>query len=335
MPPIQKVRVYKYKNIAAALAVVLLALVALSTNVGSGSAKKHTNSKNNTSVSSKSEKKSAKKADKDDDVRLTKNYKYEEFKNGTTPNSGYLVTVDSDQPYTGSPFDTDGIYSYLFDEAGNQIMYASSTMIYGETEMLEHLNQMAVDFAADTGLRTLMISQLIPDDGSDSKYDEAYIGTCADLMIYNGSFDPFTAEGDYGWLTENCYKYGFIFRGNSRIRYVGVPVSEYLKSSGSDLETFMEAVKKYKFEKPLYFTDENDKEFAFYFIDVSSGDTTTNVPIPLRQDDSEYGYDISGNNEDGYVVCVNLTDNEDFDNYYEQSQEEDRQDAETDETVNG
>ena len=61
MPQIQRVKVYKYKNIAAALAVVLLALVALSTNVGITASKK-SSSKNNTSVTSEKKKKTAKKS---------------------------------------------------------------------------------------------------------------------------------------------------------------------------------------------------------------------------------------------------------------------------------
>lgn len=308
----QKVKVYKYKNIAAALAVVLLVTVAISTSGGS-SGKKNTvkNNSSSSSVSRSSKDDSDDKSDNGKVNRLTKNYRYEEMKNGTSLNQGGLVLVNSDHPYTGEVSETDSVYSYLFDDSGNQIMYATSTLIYGNTEMLESFNKLGIDFSQSTGLRSLMVSQLIPDDEGENKYDEAYAGVTVDLMLYDaasGTYPQFTGEGDYSWISQNCYKYGFVMRGTNRLRYVGAPFAEYIHVNNLDFEGFLEDVKQYSFESPLIFETEDEKQYAVYYVSADMSSTTSRVPVPLREDNTEYIWSVSGNNVDGYIVSVNLTD---------------------------
>lgn len=328
MPQSSNVKVYKYKNIAAALAAVLIVLVAVSTSCSARIAeKRNEKASDESSIAADS---GSEAEVPEDTLRLTKNYKYVEYKNGTTFNNGLLCTVDKNHSFSGSIMNSDALYGYMFDKNGNQVMSASTTILEGDVKMLKSFNQLCCDFGKKTGLYTLMVNTIQPEQGGeDPRYDEASMGTCLDLMIYDqarGIFDSFTTEGDYAWIAQNCYKYGFVLRGDSRLRYIGYAPAAYIKSEndkgGYDLERFLTDVKGYSFEKPLVFTDENNNDFAFYFVAVDGSNSTTNIPVPLRDDDSEFDYEISGNNDDGYIVCVDLFGNAAFDDYYESHAEE-------------
>lgn len=316
-----KVRVYKYKNIAAALAILLLIMVGISTSCNARLSKKKAKTKTDKPSSSVTDTSS----DDNGGTRLTKNYTYKEVQNGTMLDSGLLAQVDGAHPFTGQLGNTEALYSFLFNDSGRQIMSASYPSEEANPEMLKNLSDMASDFAEDTGLTTLMVSGMIPDDDSPSKTDEAYMGTCADLMIYDsyyGTFDNFTGEDEYSWIVNNCYRYGFIMRGTDRVRYVGEEAALCIKfmsqSDGSaSLEKLQTSIKDYSFENPMFFSGEDEAEYAAYFVPVAEDSTTTKIPIPTRDDGREMSSFISGNNDDGYIVIIGMTHNEEFDNYYE------------------
>jgi len=323
----QKVKVYKYKNIAAALAIVLLITVGISTR-GNTVEKDKTKKPDTTSSVSANDKKKKNTSSQADEPfkadKLTKNYKYESIKNGTSLNNGNLVLINSEHPFTGEITDTDGVYSYLFDKSGEQIMYATSTLINGDIEMLDKFNEMGCDFSKETGLKTLMVTALLSEGEDASDTDENACGRAVDLALYdavNGTYPEFTGEGDYAWLSQNCWKYGFIYRYPAEksdvtgvsgkvnhFRYVGVPYAEIMHNSGETLEEFLETIKKYSFESPMSFESESGTGYAVYYVRGDIDHTTTNIPVPLKEDNSEYYYSVSGNNYDGYVVYVNLTD---------------------------
>lgn len=322
MPETTKVRVYKYKNIAAALAILLLIMVGISTSCSARAAKKKDKDKTDKPDSSSVD---SSKVD-DSGNRLTKNYIYKDVQNSTSLGSGLLVQVDDAHPFYGNMGPTESLYSFLFDDFGDQIMSASFPSEEALSEMLVNLNRLAVDFEVESGLNTLMISSMMPEDGSLSKTDEACLGSCVDLMIYDqlyGIYDDFTGENEYSWITRNCYKYGFVMRGTNRLRYVGVEAATCINfmsqsDSSASLEKLYSSIKDYTFEKPMFFTGEDELEYAAYFVPVEEEDsTTTKIPIPTRDDGSELTSYISGNNDDGYIIFVSLLDNAAFDNYYE------------------
>ena len=51
------------------------------------------------------------------------------------------------------------------------------------------------------------------------------------------------------------------------------------------------------------FLTEDGKSYYIYYVRAENGETT-NVPIPQDADGSECKYTISGNNIDGYIICV-------------------------------
>lgn len=323
----QKVKVYKYKNIAAALAILLLITVGISTRGNTVEKDKEKKPDTSSSIVANDKKKKDTTSQTDESFKadkLTKNYKYESVKNGTSLNNGNLVLINSDHPFTGEVTDTDGVYSYLFDQSGEQIMYATSTLINGDSEMLEKFNEMGCDFSKETGLKTLMVTSLMSESEDSSNTDENTCGRAIDLALYdavNGTYPEFTGEGDYAWLSQNCWKYGFIYRYPAEksdvtgvsgkinhFRYVGAPFAEIMHNNGETLEEFLENIKEYSFESPMSYQSESGTGYAVYYVRGDIDQTTTNIPVPLKEDNSDYYYVVSGNNYDGYIVCVNLTD---------------------------
>lgn len=340
MSETNKVKVYKYKNIAAVMAVLLLILVAISTSIGKANKGKTTNNSSSSEAKAiteddssydKSDGKSVYKAPK-----LTKNYEYQSVKNGEQLCNGLLVLVNSDHPFTGEVSNLDGIYSYLFDDNGNQIMYAVNTQISGNSTCLENFRKLVQDFHEETNLSTLMISQLQlnaenfnNDSNADSQEntlnssnDESVTGFTIDLQLYDsvaGTYPEFDGEGKYAWIEENCSKYGFILRyqnGKSDVtgvsyqpnhfRYVGKCYSEIMNDQNLCLEEFIDFIKPFNFENPYSYKTDDGLEYAIYYVEADLNNTTTNIPLPLNDNDDRYSYEISGNNVDGYIVSINF-----------------------------
>lgn len=322
-------RTYKYKNIAAALAVLLFLLLIISTSC-------HKNKDNGTAQLAKKNDSSSSAADSkndsDSEVRLTQNYKYETFENKTAVGNGRLVIVNDEHPFSGKAENLTTVYPYLFDDEGNQLIYASGSDLNGNEEMFKSFNKMASDFYKETGLATLLISGAYTgvssqndqtdeeeassdssseqEERSQSSVDESSTGLVIDLQLYdNGEYPEYTGTGEYSWITSNCYKYGFIVEDPndkpSRFRYVGSVFAKIMNSKDMPLTKFNDFIKDYSFEKPFSFTDEDDNDFLLYYIPADSGDTT-NIPIPFMEDGSKYNYEVSGNNIDGYIVCVDV-----------------------------
>lgn len=153
-----KVKRYKYKNIAAALAILLLIILGISTSCSSkaDSPKKISDSSSNSSAvkADSSSKKAVKK--------LTGNYMYVTAKNKTDMVNGDLILVNGDHSFIGTVNNTDTVYSYLFDKNGSQIMSTSSTQLTAKKETFEAFSKMGNDFYADKKISTLMINTALP-----------------------------------------------------------------------------------------------------------------------------------------------------------------------------
>lgn len=345
------VRHYKYKNIAAAMAIALLTILAISTSCNTEKAEK--NSKPSVQVSTES------KTDKNEDnsssapfkaEKLTKNYKYVNVKNDESLGWGSLILLNSTYEYSGGePNDLDGVYGYLFDKNQQQIGSTSSTEVMGRKEMLEAFREMLCAFYDETGLKTIMVSDMYigtlsdesVNDSENSESSEAEqsvpekpcfehdSGLAVDLQLYfaqEGTYPEFDGKGKYVWFAENCWKYGFVQRYTedkasatgvdaiaNHFRYVGRPHAQIMRENSLSLEEYIEFLKHYTFDNPLSFEDIDGNCYALYYT-VMSSDKATNCPIPLAEDDSEYDYEISGDNSGGYILCVNLVpaqDNED------------------------
>lgn len=124
----------------------------------------------------------------------------------------------------------------------------------------------------------------------------------------------YQGQGDFAWINENCYKYGFIVRYTENkekitqirsepwhFRYVGIAHATYMTKNDLCLEEYIDLLRdKYNYESEhLQVTTDDGAHYEIFFVPSSDGDETTNVPVP-----SGCKYDISGNNSDGFIVTV-------------------------------
>lgn len=312
---------YKYKNIAAALAILLLIILAIATS-GSSSNKKIKDESSSVADSSS----------EDEGLKLTNNYKYISLKNDDELGKGPLVLVNEKHLYSGGDSeDIVGVYDYLFDDEGNQIMQASSTSVKGSKQLLTSFSSLIKDFYKETKITNIVINTIYSDESLEDKdatertedSPEHATGYAIDLNTYNdenGSYPAFEATGNYDWIGQNCWKYGFVQRytkdkqsitgvseKTNHFRYVGQLSAEIMHKNSFCLEEYLDYIKNYTFEVPLEYQSENGSEYAIYYVEAEDG-KTTNIQIPLKDDNTEYKYGYSGNNTDGYIVWVKLND---------------------------
>ena len=315
-------RKYKYKNIAIAMAVMLLTVLAIGRSCSKE--EKEVFDKNVpeilrpvTSHSSPQVEIIPFKAE-----GLDKNFRYLNVRNGETVGTGDLILLDRAYKYEGTPGDLVSCYEYLFDKSGTQIASATSTLTRASKRVLQAFNEMVCDFYGKTGKSTILLTDLYLENGGDGKpCYEHDSGLALDLRLYfeaEKTFPEFTGTGEYSWFADNCYKYGFILRYPAEkaavtgvqevanhFRYVGKPHAEIMKKNGLCLEEYLEMLKKYKIDSPYSFESEDGQCWAVYYFEQSI-EPTTNIPIPLDKSDTEYTHSISGDNQEGYIITVNI-----------------------------
>lgn len=204
--------------------------------------------------------------------------------------------------------------------------------------VIPYLNEMMADFKEATGISNVMIMSayrsvdyqngLYQNDlartgksESDSVakpgYSEHHTGFAIDLAYSdNGSWNYYDGSGDYGWINENCWKYGFVIRYPSdkqeitkiiyepwHFRYLGLAHAEMMTKSGLCYEEYIEELKKHNIENPYTYTGES-ASYSVYYCPMG---TETEISIPVPKDKP---YTISGSNEGGFIVTVTETTTE-------------------------
>lgn len=139
-------------------------------------------------------------------------------------------------------------------------------------------------------------------------------GYAIDLQIMNdrGQYSLKSNSEYYNWFVDNCYKYGYIFTGDtqntntssgySTFRFVGTAHSECMKVYSMDLEQYLSYVTSRTPDSCLRVTDEYGVEWMIYYVKASSGETTD---VTVFGDES--CYEISGDNLGGFVVTINAS----------------------------
>ncbi len=247
---------------------------------------------------------------------------------------GDLILVNNDHAYNW-----DAISAVI---PKNQIVniYENKTKNYAlsNTSMelasitVENLNNMFGAYYAVNGkrdiylnaaLRTFEVQEEIFAEKGDAVatkpgYSEHHSGLAFDIAITTGGkYMAFTDEGHYVWIPQNCAKYGFVRRypeGKTAItgitfepwhfRYVGVPHAEYMYNNDIVLEEYIELLKQYTFLGEHLKVTSNGKNYEIYYI--PSEGAITKVYYPENKN-----YSISGNNVDGFIVTVDLSEKTD------------------------
>ena len=158
-----------------------------------------------------------------------------------------------------------------------------------------------------------------PNEALPSGYSDFHTGMSFELKEGDPTWVPVNAaslEGKYDWLYENAHKYGFVVRypddtdgkkfseitGVSDyaqvFRYVGVAHATYMKNNSLCLEEYLDLLRTtYSYENPLAIKAADGKSYQVYYAEANE---SANILVPTR-----YGYEISGDNMNGYIVTVN------------------------------
>ena len=339
----------KYKNIAATLAVLLLVILAISSACSKKDDKPDDDSSKNSIINTS-------KDDKDDSSdssldgnnnaggsseTLGKNYKYVSVTNEDNIHLGNLILINGDYAYTGGkPSDLVSSFDYMYNADETKIMSIKDSTVEAKKTVLERLNSMISDFYSQTKLGDIMlVSGYRTEEYQKELYDadlaatgldystkvetpghsEHHSGYALDFQLDQENYPWFTGEGEYAWINENCYKYGFIQRYQDEkfeltgisgetwhYRYVGIPHAQIIYQNNICLEEYITSLKQYSRENPLYINDYAGTRYAVYYV-ASSGEDSTNIDIPLHDNDKPYRCSISGNNCDGYIVTVDIS----------------------------
>lgn len=208
-------------------------------------------------------------------------------------------------------------------------------------EAMDALNAMLLDFNTATGngnvmvrsgYRTIEYQQQLYDDelaetGAVSSalvampgYSEHHTGLVVDFTTYNGStYKDFDGSGDYEWIMNNCHKYGFVNRypkGKEKLtyidnepwhfRYVGTPHAKVMKDYDYCLEEYISFIKNYTIDTGFLLVEDDDgSKYIIYYTPLTDPESTS-IYIPVKEDETMYDYEISGNNVDGFIVTVKL-----------------------------
>lgn len=185
--------------------------------------------------------------------------------------------------------------------------YNNGTLIiYGSYRTNEFQQQLYNDFIASTA-----------DDGEApivakpgfSEHETGYAFDFSETVNLD-----YQGTGDFKWINENSYKYGFIVRYPEdkeditefryepwHFRYVGIPHANYMTKNNLCLEEYIDLLREsYPYSgEHLEFSDSEGANYEVYFYPSDDAAEVTNVAVP-----SGYRYDISGNNVDGFIVTV-------------------------------
>lgn len=244
--------------------------------------------------------------------------------------TGDVILVNASTPYhfekEEQKITIDSLKNDSYRTKNNELMLNKNTIL--------QFNKMFKSFEQHTGLNDIKIisayrtyeyqDMLFTDRVNTDGYYEAlnwvampgnsehHTGLTADLGITiennNDETATFTGEGDYTFIPENAWKYGFILRypenktsitatahESWHYRYVGKPHAYIMYKSGMCLEEYEDFVKSYTYGNKYIDLNINGDEYKIYYVPATGNVTEVKVPM--------FGsYSISGNNFDGFIV---------------------------------
>lgn len=269
------------------------------------------------------------------DKTTNANYDYKTV-DSTEIHTGELILVNNNVAYQSpDPTDLTNVLAYR-DKLPAKNFYVKDNSVNVQKVVMDNLNNMINDFVAAKNDKSLMIISGFRNKDYQQKlydadlkknnatvstlvampgYSEHQTGYAVDFGVYsNKKTVDYDGTGNFAWINENCYNYGFILRypkdktdktGISNetwhFRYVGKPHSTIIKQKNYCYEEYIDSLKQYDFNKThLAFTDSDNTKYDIYY--VPAGDGKTKIPVPKNNQN----YTISGNNVDGFIVTVKL-----------------------------
>ena len=246
------------------------------------------------------------------------------------------IDVNADDTKVGDLVLVNNTHPFSFDSVPSKVKKEELVVFYGKQsddyvvsypsrekiteEAIKAFNDLTADFAAEKGIRNLLVldsyrsyedQQRVyetkgPEIATIPGCSEHHTGLAFDLEIHGvGDFD---GTGDYAWVAENCYKYGYILRyaedktaltGISyepwHFRYVGKEHAYFMHTNNLCLEEYVELLSKYPINSArLNFTTDSGEKYMIYSAAVTGESGKIHVPNSLE-------YTLSGDNN-GHVI---------------------------------
>ena len=239
---------------------------------------------------------------------------------------GDLVLVNKANPY---PFPNEADLVSVYD-CKSPGYFVRDRDVLVERRIMGSLDDMLTDFYDETGLDTINVvagyrsydyqnglyMQSLETDGEEytSRYvalpgtSEHHTGLAVDFSIYNadtGDSAEYDGTGEYAWIEENAWQYGFVKRYSEgkeewtgiwdepwHFRYVGLPHAGLITEENFCLEEYVEFLKDYHWDGERLFAQEGGREYEIYYC---QGQTAY---LPETGE-----YTVSGVG-DGFVVTV-------------------------------
>ena len=241
---------------------------------------------------------------------------------------GSLVLVNALHPYDDAAARVVSVYDYK--TAG---YFVKDRLVCVCELAMFPLNDFLGDFARQTGREDLNVvaghrsfddqqaiyDSAVAEKGQDHAdayialpgYSEHHTGLAVDLDTYDpgtGLSYGFTGEGPYRWLSEHAGEYGFVLRYPAdkqdvtgiayeawHFRYVGVPHAACMAEQDLCLEEYLTFLRAFPFEGEHLLLSFQGQRYEIYFCQGLRAAVPTELP-----------YTLSGNNEDGFIVTVEL-----------------------------
>lgn len=308
-----------------AAGILILVILILATLIGKlfDDEKKEDDSSSSSSSSSKPD-------DSSSLVTINENYSFVDLSSDDI-HKGDLILVNNTYAYQIPP--PEDIIS-VYENKTNY--YVKDLSVYVKPAVITNLNLMLDAFAAEKNIKNVMVNSGYRDEDYQQKlyndelaatnatvstlvalpgHSEHHTGFAVDFGLYpiDGVYKAYDGKGDYSWISDNCYKYGFILRYPTKksditkidyepwhFRYVGAPHAYYCSKNGICYDEYIDLLKRYEFnDDHLFITNSDETKYEVYYF--KAGTTTTKLPVPKTK-----SYTYSGNNVDGFIVTVKL-----------------------------
>lgn len=244
---------------------------------------------------------------------------------------GDLILVNNKVKYT-FPEGTD--FVSVFDYKTSDYFVRDKNVLLN-VKVISALNAFVGDFVRETGLNTLnVVSGVRTYEDQQGLYEksleqngaehtarftaepggsEHHTGLALDFALFyeeTGASGEFDGTGEYAWLEENAWKYGFIkrYEGHKEeltgiaeepwhFRYVGVPHAYLMDKYDLCLEEYLMLFtrKSYTYDDKHLTAECLGKRYEIYYCEG------TEIYVP-----ESGNYTVSGNSTDGFIVTVEV-----------------------------
>ncbi len=225
-------------------------------------------------------------------------------------NEGEILMLDSAHPLLSKPelILMKSKERPQTSEKTNAYTIGGMNTFYATEEALDALNSMIGAFYKSKRDDNIYISNAY-DSAKEGSQDALFASGTTFALKYFSDLNDFSKKESihgvdkYAWIYSSAHKYGFIIVPNSDntsnvFRYVGIAHATAMKNEKLDVEDYLDMLKTKTPDAPLTVKVNNKNAYAVYYIAEGA-----EALLP-----TEYPYSVSGNNVDGYIITVDLSE---------------------------